>query len=134
MTDAVAVVRSRPRAGRGSEETADGRSGVALRRSLWALLAVAIVGLAVLFVELTRMRPEYDAYGWLVWGKQTLHWNLDTNGAPSWKPLTFLFTVPYALARNTQPWLWMVTSVAGAFGGPVFAGRIAFRLAAPAPR
>ncbi len=134
MTDAVAVVRSRLRAGRESEETADGRSGVALRRSLWALLAVAVIGLAVVFVELTRMRPEYDAYGWLVWGKQTLHWNLDTNGAPSWKPLTFLFTVPYALAGNTQPWLWMVTSVAGAFIGPVFAGRIAFRLAAPAPR
>ena len=105
-----------------------------LRRSVWVAIAVAIVGLAVLFVELTRMRPEYDAYGWLVWGKQTLHWNLDTNGAPSWKPLTFLFTVPYALAGNTQPWLWMVTSVAGAFSGPIFAGRIAFRLAAPAPR
>ena len=134
MTDAVAVMRSRLLAGRESGETADTRSGFVLRRSVWVAVAVAIVGLAVLFVELTRMRPEYDAYGWLVWGKQTLHWNLDTNGAPSWKPLTFLFTVPYALAGNTQPWLWMVTSVAGAFSGPIFAGRIAFRLAAPAPR
>ena len=42
------------------------------------------------------MEPGYDAYGWLVWGRQTLHWNLDTNGAPSWKPLTFLFALPYA--------------------------------------
>jgi hypothetical protein len=134
MTDAVAVMRSRLLPGRDPGETADTRSGVVLRRSVWVAVAVAIVGLAVLFVELSRMRPEYDAYGWLVWGKQTLHWNLDTNGAPSWKPLTFLFTVPYALAGNTQPWPWMVTSVAGAFSGPVFAGRIAFRLAAPAPR
>ena len=110
------------------------RSDAVLRASVWALVAIAVVGLAVAFVELTDMRPEYDAYGWLVWGKQALHWNLDTNGAPSWKPLTFLFTVPYALAGNAQPWLWMVTSVAAAFAGPVFAGRIAYRLGAPAPR
>jgi hypothetical protein len=132
MTDALAVGRSRPVTER--DLTAWIRSEAVLRAGAWALVAVVVVGLAVLFVELTDMRPEYDAYGWLVWGRQTLHWNLDTNGAPSWKPLTFLFTVPYALAGNTQPWLWMVTSVAAAFAGPVFAARIAWRLAAPAPR
>ncbi len=110
------------------------RSDPLLRAGAWALVTIIVVALAVLFVELTDMRPEYDAYGWLVWGRQTLHWNLDTNGAPSWKPLTFLFTVPYALAGNSQPWLWMVTSVAAAFAGPVFAARIAWRLSAPAPR
>jgi hypothetical protein len=133
MTDAVAVARSRALEERESAGAAGTRPDVVLRRSVWACVAIVVVGLAVLFVELTRMRPEYDAYGWLVWGKQTLHWNLDTNGAPSWKPLTFLFNVPYALAGNAQPWLWMVTSVAGAFSGPVFAGRIAFRLSTPAP-
>ena len=133
MTDAVAVARSRALEERESAGAAGTRPDVVLRRSVWACVAIVVVGLAVLFVELTRMRPEYDAYGWLVWGKQTLHWNLDTNGAPSWKPLTFLFTVPYALAGDAQPWLWMVTSVAGAFSGPAFAGRIAFRLSTPAP-
>jgi hypothetical protein len=68
-----------------------------------------------------------------VWGKQVLHWNLNTDGAPSWKPLTFVFTLPYALAGGAQPWLWMVTAVAGAIGGSVFAARIAFRLAGPSP-
>ena len=51
----------------------------------------------------------------MVWGRQVLHWNLNTDGAPSWKPLTFLFTLPYALSRaRGQMWLWMVTAVAGA--------------------
>jgi hypothetical protein len=75
------------------------------------------------------MRPAYDAYGWLDWGRQLLHWNLNTNGAPSWKPLPFLFTVPYALGpRHIQMWLWMVTEVAGTLAGGVFAARIASRL------
>jgi hypothetical protein len=92
---------------------------------------VAVVVIAALFVEITGVRPEYDAYGWLVWGKQAVHWNLNTASAPSWKPLTFLFTFPYALFGRAQLWLWMVTSVAVSFAGPVFAGRIAYRLAAP---
>lgn len=86
---------------------------------------------SAVLVWVTRMRPEYDAYGWLVWGRQTLHWSLDTNGAPSWKPLTFLFTLPYALAGRAQPWLWMVTSVAASLGGAVLAGRLAYRLTGP---
>jgi hypothetical protein len=93
----------------------------------------AIVAASVLFVFLTRMRPGYDAYGWMVWGRQTLHWNLDTNGAPSWKPLTFLFTLPYALAGRAQPWLWMVTAVSLTLAGSVFAARIARRLTGPSP-
>jgi hypothetical protein len=94
-----------------------------------ATTAVVIVA-AVIFVNGTNMRPAYDAFGWLVWGKQALHWNLNTNGAPSWKPLTFLFTYPYALAGAGQMRLWMITSVAAAFAGSVFAARIAFRLTA----
>ena len=94
-----------------------------------ATAAVVIVA-AVIFVNDTNMRPAYDAFGWLVWGKQALHWNLNTNGAPSWKPLTFLFTYPYALAGAGQMRLWMFTSVAAAFAGSVFAARIAFRLTA----
>jgi hypothetical protein len=63
-----------------------------------------------------------------VWGKLSLKGALDTNGAPSWKPLPFLFTVPFALFGRYQLWLWMVTSVAISLAGPIFAWRIAFRL------
>jgi hypothetical protein len=94
-------------------------------------VAVVIVLAAVAIVFVTGMRPQYDAYGWLVWGRQALHWSLDTNGAPSWKPLPFLFTFPYALFGRAQLWLWLITAVASGLACPVFAGRIAYRLAAP---
>ena len=94
---------------------------------------MALLGVSIVFVALSHMEPGYDAYGWLVWGRQTLHWNLDTNGAPSWKPLTYLFTLPYAPFGRTQPWLWMVTDVALTLSGCVFAARIAYRLAGPSP-
>ena len=88
------------------------------------LLAVVSVALVVY----ARTRPSYDAYGWLVWGYQTIHGSLDLGGAPSWKPLTFVFTVPFALFGHYELWLWMFFSTAVALAGPVFAGRIAYRL------
>lgn len=102
------------------------------RRTVGLLAVTGLLSAAALLVALTDMRPGYDAYGWLVWGRQALHWNLDTNGAPSWKPLPFLFTFPFALAGGGQLWLWMITAVAAAFAAPVFAARIAYRLVAQA--
>ncbi len=99
----------------------------------WVIVALAVVLISSLFVVLAGIRPEFDAYGWLVWGHQGLHGNLDTNAAPSWKPLTFLFTFVYALAGSGELWLWMVTAVAVSLAGAIFAGRIAYRLAGPAP-
>jgi hypothetical protein len=87
-----------------------------------------VLAASVLFVVLVGMRPSYDPYGWLVWGRQVLHWNLNTDGAPSWKPLTFLFTLPYALFGRASVYMWMVTSVAGTMAGAVLAARIAFRI------
>ncbi len=80
-----------------------------------------------------RTRPSFDAYGWLVWGHQTIAGSLNTNAAPSWKPLPYVFTVPYALFGHYELWLWMVTAVAVSLGGCVFAGRIAYRLTLSAP-
>jgi hypothetical protein len=94
-------------------------------------VALAIALVAIVVVAVTGMRPEYDPYGWLVWGRQALHWSLNTNGAPSWKPLPFLFTFPYALFGHAQLWLWMVTAVAAGLACPAFAGRIAYRLTGP---
>jgi hypothetical protein len=88
---------------------------------------VLLVISAVLVVW-ARTRPSYDAYGWMVWGYQTLHASLDLGGAPSWKPVPFLFTVPFALFGHYQLWLWMITACAVALAGPVFGARIAFRL------
>ena len=92
----------------------------------WVVLGVAVV--SALFVVVSDMRPSYDAFGFMVWGREVLHWNLNTDGAPSWKPLPFLFTLPYAVVGRGQMWLWMGTAVAGAVAGSVFAARVAYRL------
>jgi hypothetical protein len=99
----------------------------------WPLGAVGLVVLSTLIVLWARARPGYDPYGWIVWGHLTVHLKLDTNGAPSWKPLPFLFTVPYALLGHYALWLWMITAVAISLSGVVFAWRIAFRLVDAAP-
>jgi hypothetical protein len=65
-----------------------------------------------------------------VWGYQTLRLHLDLGGSPSWKPLPFLLTVPYALAGYYELHLWMITAVAVALAGSLFAGRIAYRVIA----
>jgi hypothetical protein len=94
----------------------------------WWTTTAGIVVLSAILVAWARTRPSYDAYGWLVWGYQTLHLTLDLGGAPSWKPLPYLFTVPYALLGHYELWLWMITAVAISLSGAVFGGRIAYRL------
>lgn len=83
---------------------------------------------AYLLLRWARTSPGFDPYGWLVWGYQTLRGTLNLGGAPSWKPVTFFFTVPYSLAGHLSWWLWTVTAVSVALAGPIFAGRIVYRL------
>jgi hypothetical protein len=99
-----------------------------VREHPWWTTAVAVVVVSAILVLWAGTRPSYDAYGWLVWGYQTLHLTLDLGGAPSWKPLPYLFTVPYAVFGHYQLWLWMITAVAISLSGGIFAGRIAYRL------
>ena len=94
----------------------------------WLATGAVILVISAVLVLWARTRPSYDAYGWMVWGYQTLHASLDLGGAPSWKPVPFLFTVPFALFGHYQMWLWMITACAVALAGPVFGARIAFRL------
>jgi hypothetical protein len=99
---------------------------------LWTAGAVALLAGSVALVVWARTLPSFDAYGWLTWGERTWHGGLDTNAAPSWKPLPYLFTVIYAvLGHHLELRLWMTTSAAVAFAGVVFAGRIAYKLTAP---
>jgi hypothetical protein len=102
------------------------------RRRGGLALAVFVLLASIGCIALTQTSPAYDAFGWLTWGHQTLHWNLNTDGAPSWKPVTFLFTLPFALFGRAQLSLWVLTSVAAALAGCALAGRIAYRLTSPA--
>ena len=97
-------------------------------RYAWWLVTVGILALSAAMILILRTRPGYDPYGWLDWGYQTLRGSLDLGGAPSWKPFTYLFTVPYSLFGHYALWLWMETAVAVSLAGGVFGGRIAYRL------
>ncbi|MDQ2758889.1 MAG: hypothetical protein M3Y17_00230 [Actinomycetota bacterium] len=114
---------------------AGGRLNVAdrLRGRTELSVAAGLLAISALIVLWARTRPGFDPYGWLVWGHETIVGALDTNAAPSWKPLPYLFTVPYALAGHYQMWLWMITAVAVSLSGVVFAARIAYRLTGAAP-
>ena len=82
-------------------------------------------------VRHANTRPGYDPYGWLIWGYQTLHLSLDLGGAPSWKPLPYLFTVPLSVFGTHALTLWMTFATAVSLSGSIFAGRIAYRLTLP---
>jgi hypothetical protein len=99
-----------------------------MRRHPWWAVALAVIVVSALLVEWAGTRPGFDPYGWLVWGHQATTLSLDTNAAPSWKPLPFLFTTVYALAGHYELGLWMVTSTAVSLSGVIFAGRIVYRL------
>jgi hypothetical protein len=102
-------------------------------RYAWWIVAVALVIFSAVVVLVAGTRPGYDPYGWLVWGYQAWHASLNLGGAPSWKPFTFLFTVPYSLFGHYALWLWMTTAVASSLAGSIFAGRIAYRVVATSP-
>jgi hypothetical protein len=97
-------------------------------RHIWWFVGAAVIVVSAVIVRGANTRPGYDPYGWLIWGYQTLHLHLDLGGAPSWKPLPLLFTVPYSLFGHYALWMWMVTAEAAAFAGSIFAGRIAYRV------
>jgi len=111
---------------------ADGPAGSALRlirKYIWPIGAVALLLFSFGLLEWARTRPGYDPFGWLVWGYQTIHLNLNLGGAPSWKPLPLLLTAPFAIfGVHDELWLWMVFSVAISLSGVFFTGRIAYRL------
>jgi hypothetical protein len=98
------------------------------QRHIWWLVALAIIVFSELLLRWANTRPGYDPYGWLDWGYHTWRGTLDLGGAPSWKPFTYIFNVPYALFGHYALHLWMLTSVSVSLSGVVFGGRIAYRL------
>jgi len=69
------------------------------RREAWAgeLRLVALAGAALALAALSLLRPSApttDPWGWILWGRELLHLDLNTATvlSPSWKPLPVLIT------------------------------------------
>jgi len=85
-----------------------------------------VVGALSLLIPST---PSYDAWSWLLWGRQIIHGHLTiTTGGTSWKPLPMIFTIPFALFGRAAPDLWLVVARAGALAAVVMVSRLAYRL------
>src|SRR3954464_2068018 len=76
-------------------------------------LGAGCLALALLSL-LAPTTPTYDPWAWLIWGREILHLDLDTQFGPSWKPLPVLFTTPLAIVPAAAPALWVAVARAGA--------------------
>ena len=81
---------------------------------------------------LAHFQPLYDAWAWLVWGRELTGLDLDTSAGPSWKPLPVLVTAVFAPGGGAAPELWLFTARAGALAAVALAWKLAARLALPA--
>jgi hypothetical protein len=97
------------------------------------LAAVGCVVLAAASLAVAR-EPVYDAWAWLVWGRELSGPGLDISSGPSWKPLTVVLAVPLALAGDAAPALWLLLTRAAWLIALVLAAGLAYGLAAGSGR
>jgi MFS family permease len=96
-----------------------------MRVLLPACLVLAAASLAV------PVAPGYDAWSWLVWGRELARLDLDTTGGPSWKPLPVLVTSILSPFGDAAPTLWLLVIRTTTFLSLGLAARLALRLAGP---
>ncbi|MBF6620241.1 MAG: hypothetical protein ITG02_08430 [Patulibacter sp.] len=93
---------------------------------------VIVVAAAILAVGLaTFLFPSsatYDAWSWIVWGREIVHGELNTVSGPSWKPLPVVVTTIAAPFGSIAPDVWVLAARLGAITGVVLAFLIARRL------
>jgi len=89
-----------------------------------ACLAVAAASLALGY------EPVYDAWAWLVWGRELAGLRLDTSSGPSWKPLAVALAAPLSAAGDAAPELWIVLIRAAWLFALVLAAELAYTLTA----
>jgi hypothetical protein len=95
--------------------------------SMPVIIAACLVVAA--FSLLTPSTPTYDPWAWIMWGREIAHFDLVTEGGPSWKPLPIFFTVPFSFfGDHTAAYLWLVIARAGGLLACVMTFRLARRL------
>src|SRR4051812_49984347 len=90
-------------------------------------LVAACLGLGLLSL-LAPTTPNYDPWAWLIWGREVLHLDLDTQFGPSWKPLPVAVTTVLAVVPGAAPALWVALARAGALAAIALGYRVARRL------
>jgi hypothetical protein len=70
----------------------------------------------------------FDPQVWVAWGHDAFHGELDTDGGPTWKPLSVLFTTLLAPFDRTAEPLWLVIARTGALLALVAAYALGRRL------
>ncbi|MFL5831720.1 MAG: hypothetical protein ACJ76X_17520, partial [Solirubrobacteraceae bacterium] len=94
-------------------------------------LYLALAGVALVLGALSLLipsTPSYDPWAWLVWGREIVHFKLQTTGGPTWKPLPVIFTTIFAPFGKAQPDLWLVVARAGALMAAAMVFKLSWRL------
>src|SRR5437660_1603370 len=79
--------------------------------STGARFYISMITLAVVIGALSLLipsTPSYDPWSWLVWGREIVHFDLQTTGGPSWKPLPMVFVTVFSLFGRAAPDLWLI--------------------------
>jgi hypothetical protein len=87
--------------------------------------------LAALSLLCVPAAPGYDAWAWLLWGREVGRLELDTVAGPAWKPLPVAITTLLAPAGGAAPELWLLVARAGAVAAVGLAFVVARDLATP---
>jgi hypothetical protein len=77
----------------------------------WALAGAALAAIASLLVPAA---PGYDAWAWLLWGREVAALELSTAEGPAFKPLPVAVATVLSAAGDAAPELWLVIARFGA--------------------
>ncbi|HEV2785998.1 MAG TPA: hypothetical protein VGV67_06395, partial [Solirubrobacteraceae bacterium] len=99
------------------------------------LLLAAAVCLALAAASLAiAAEPVYDAWSWLVWGRELTDVELDMTTGPSWKPLPVILAAVLSHAGDGAPALWLVLMRVAWLASLALAAELAVQLTAGRPR
>src|SRR5437588_11438931 len=112
---------------------AAGSHPTAIRPAVWERLGAGRFYIGLLAAALTLAAvsllipstPSYDPWSWLVWGREIVHFDLQTTGGPSWKPLPMVFVTVFSLFGRAAPDLWLIVARAGAVMAVVMVFKVA---------
>jgi hypothetical protein len=95
-----------------------------------AVTAIALAGLSLL----VPAAPDYDAWAYLIWGRELGRLELSTVDGPAFKPLPVAVCTLLAPLGAAAPDAWLAVARAGALAAVALAGLLAAQLAAPGRR